>query len=118
LARIEGDAIESMTLDGPFATGTSSTTKMRGQAPTHWRLAEVEPPERASYEMELSGAVVRFVWPYDELSHGRTRLTQHIVLDGPDAEAHAPFMEEHFVGIIPKGMAKLAEEVARYAAGQ
>jgi hypothetical protein len=116
LARIEGDAVESMTLDGPFQTGTRGATKMRGQAPTHWRLAEVEPPERATYEMELPGAVVLFAWKYEELSDGRTRLTQHIVLDGPGAEAFVPFMEEHFVGNVPKGMEKLAEEVARYAA--
>ena len=48
LARIEGDAVDSMTLDGPFQTGTRGTTKMRGQEPKHWRLAEVEPPERAT----------------------------------------------------------------------
>ena len=40
LARVEGDAVESMTLDGPFQAGTRGTTKMRGQEPTHWRLAE------------------------------------------------------------------------------
>jgi hypothetical protein len=118
LARIEGEAIESMTLDGPFQTGTTGTTKVRGQEPTHWRLAEVESPVRVSYEMELQGAVLRFVWTYEDLNDGRTRLTQHVVLDGPDAEAYVPFMEEHFVGNIPKGMAKLAEEVARYAAAQ
>ena len=118
LARIEGDAVESMTLDGPFQTGTRGATKMRGQEPTHWRLAEVEPPERATYEMELSGAVVRFAWTYEELSDGRTRLTQHIVLEGPGAETYVPFMEEQFVGNIPQGMENLAEEVARFAAGR
>jgi hypothetical protein len=118
LARIEGDAVESMTLDGPFQTGTRGATKMWGQEPTNWRLTEVEPPERATYEMELPGAVVRFVWTYEELSDGRTRLTQHLVLEGPGAETYVPFMEEHFVGNIPKGMEKLAEEVARYAAGR
>ena len=118
MARIEGDAVESMTLDGPFQTGTRGATKVRGQEPTHWRLAEVKPPERATYEMELSRAVVRFVWTYEEWSDGRTRLTQHIVLEGPGAEAYVPFMEEHFVGNIPKGMERLAEEVARYAAGR
>ena len=117
LARIEGDAVESMTLDGPFQTGTKGVTKMRGQVPTHWTLAGVEPPERATYEMELSGAVVRFVWTYEELSDGRTRLTQHVVLEGPGAEAYVPFMEEHFVGNIPQGMARLAEEVTKSAAG-
>jgi hypothetical protein len=118
LARIEGDAVESMTLDGPFQTRTTGATKMRGQEPTHWRLAEVEPPDRAAYVMELSGAVVRFAWTYEELSVGRTRLTQHIVLEGPGADAYVPFMEGHFVGNIPQGMEKLAEEVARYAAGR
>src|SRR5262249_47982895 len=114
---IEGDAVESMTLDGPFQTGTWGATKVRGQAPTHWRLADVEPPERATYEMELSGAGGRFAWTYEEVSDGRTRLTQHLVLEGPGAEAYVPFMEEHFVGNIPQGMARLAEEVAKSAAG-
>jgi uncharacterized protein YndB with AHSA1/START domain len=118
LARIEGDAVESMTLDGPFQTGTRGATKRRGEEPTPWRLAEVEPPERATYEMELPGAVVRFAWTYEELSDGRTRLTQHIVLEGPGAEAYVPFMEGHFVGNVPKGMERIAEEVARYAAGR
>jgi hypothetical protein len=117
LARIEGEAVESMTLDGPFQTGTMGATKMWGQEPTHWRLAEVEPPERATYEMELPGAVVRFVWTYEELSEGRTRLSQHIMLEGPGAEAYVPLMEEHFAGNISKGMEKLAQEIARYVAG-
>ena len=65
---------------------------MRGQEPTHWRLAEVEPPERATMEMELPGAVVRFAWTYEELSEGRTRLTQHLVLEGPGAGAFFFFL--------------------------
>src|SRR6516165_8368240 len=81
LARIEGDAVESMTLDGPFQTGTRGATKMRGQEPTHWELADVVPPERATYVMELSGAVLRFAWTYEESGSAGTRLTQHIVLE-------------------------------------
>ena len=118
LARVEGDAVESMTLDGPFQAGTRGTTKMRGQEPTHWRLVEVQPPERSVSEVELADAVVRFTWTYEELTDGRTRLSQHIVLEGPGAEAYVPFMEEQFVGNIPKGMEKLAEEVAKYAAAR
>ena len=30
LARVEGDAVESMTLDGPFQAGSRGATKMRG----------------------------------------------------------------------------------------
>jgi hypothetical protein len=118
MARIEGDAVESMTLDGPFQAGTRGTTRMRGQEPTHWRLVEVEPPGRAVSEVELSGAVVRFTWTYEELSHDRTRLDQQITLDGPGAEAYVPVMEEYFAPNVGKGMERIAEEIARYAAGQ
>ena len=118
LARVEGDAVESMTLDGPFQAGARGTTKMRGQEPTHWRLAEVEPPRRSVTEMELTEAVLRFTWTYEDLPDGRTRLNQHIALEGPGAEAYVPFVETHLAGNAPKGMQKLAEEVASYAAGQ
>jgi hypothetical protein len=118
LARIEGDAVESMTLDGPYEAGSQGTTKMRGQEPIHWRLAEVERPRRSVTEMELIEAVVRFTWTYEELPDGRTHLSQHIELEGPGAEAYVPFMEEHFVGNLPKGMERLAEEIAKYAASQ
>ena len=118
LARVEGDAVESMTLDGPFQAGTKGTTKMRGQEPTHWRLAEVKPPERAIYEMELTEAVVHFTWTYEELADGRTRLSQHITLEGPGAEAYVPLVEEYLAPNVGKGAERLAEEIARYAAGR
>jgi hypothetical protein len=118
LARFEGEAVESMTLDGPFQTGTRGTTRMRGQEPTHWRLVDVQPPERATTEVELPGAAVRFIWTYEELPENKTRLTQHIVLDGPGAKAFVPAMEQHFAPNVGPGMARLAEEIARYAAGR
>jgi Polyketide cyclase / dehydrase and lipid transport len=114
----QGDALESITLDGPYQAGSKGTTKMRGQEPIHWRLAEVEPPRRSATEIELTEAVVRFTWTYEELPGGRTRLSQHIVLEGPGAEAYVPFMEEHIARNLPQGMQRLAEEVARHAAGQ
>ena len=118
LARVEGDAVESMTLDGPFQTRTTGATKMRGQEPTHWRLVEVQPPERAVSEVELVDAVVRFTWTYEELTDGRTRLSQHIVLEGPGAEAYVPLVEEYLAPNVGKGAERLAEEIARYAAGR
>ena len=118
LARVEGDAVEWMTIDGPFQAGTRGATKMRGQEPTHWRLVEVEPPERAVTEVELTGAVVRFAWTYEGLIDGRTRMSQHIVLEGPGAEAYVPVMERYFAPNVGQGMERLAEEVVRYAAGK
>jgi hypothetical protein len=118
LVRVEGDAVESITLDGPFQAGTRGTTKMRGQEPTHWQLVEVIPPERSVTEVALNEAVVRFIWTYEELAGGRTRLSHHIVLDGPGAEAYVPVMEEHFAPNVGQGMEKLAKEIARYAEGR
>ncbi len=117
-ARFEGDAVESITLNGPFQAGTHGTTKLPGQGPTHWRLVEVDPPGRTVIEMELTEAVLRFTWTFEELPDDRTRLSQHIVLEGPGTEAYVPFMEEHFAGNIGKGMERMAEGMARYAAGQ
>jgi hypothetical protein len=107
--------VESMTLDGPFRTGTRGTTKVRGQEPTHWRLSDVLPPQRATYEMELSGAVIRFAWTYEVLGDGRTRLSRYIVLDGPGAAPYVPIMEQMFAPNVAKGMERLAEEIAKYA---
>ena len=117
IARVEGDAV-SMTLDGPFQAGTRGTTKMMGQDPTHWQLVEVIPPERSVTGIELTEAVVRTTWTFEELPDDRTRLSQHMVLEGPGAEAYVSVMEELFAGNLVKGMEKIAAEIAKYAKGQ
>jgi Polyketide cyclase / dehydrase and lipid transport len=114
-ARFEGDAVESITLDGLFQAGTRITTKMPGQEPRYSTLTVVEPPGRSVIQMELPDAVLRFEWTFDELSDRQTRLTQHITLEGPRAEEYVPMMEEFFAPNIGKGMARIAEEIARQA---
>jgi hypothetical protein len=114
-ARLEGGAVESITLDGPFQAGTCITTKMPGQDSRHSTLLEVEPPERTVIEMKLNDAVLRFVCTFEELSGNRTRLSQHITLAGAGAEGYVPFMEEHFAPNIEKGMERIAEEMAMYS---
>jgi len=52
------------------------------------------------------------------LADGRTRLSQHITLEGPGVESYVPIMEQHFAPNVGKGMEKLAEEIAKYAAGK
>jgi hypothetical protein len=68
--------------------------------------------------MELAGAVLQFAWTYDELADGRTRLSQHIMLDGPGAEKYVSIMEQEFAPNVGKGMERLAEEIAKYAASK
>src|SRR5262249_18717516 len=92
ITRLQGESGESVTLDGPYQAGTRGTTKMRGQEPRHWTLAEVLPPERTVTEIELPGAVVRITWTFEEIAGDRTRLSQHMTLEGPDAETYVPIM--------------------------
>ena len=107
--RFEGNAIESITLDGPFQAGTHMTST----------LIKVEPPTHTVIEMQLSDAVLRFDWTFEALSDHQTRLTQRVILDGPKADAYVPFMEQHFAPNIVPGMERIAEEIAkRFTGGQ
>ena len=117
--RFEGNAVESITLDGPFQAGTHMTTKMPGQEPHYSTLTRVEPPTHTVIEMQLSDAVLRFDWTFETLSDHQTRLTQRVILDGPNADAYVPFMEQHFAPNLAPGMKRIAEEIAkRFTAGQ
>jgi hypothetical protein len=40
------------------------------------------------------------------------------VLDGPRAETYVPIIEQALAPNVGKGMERLAEEIARYAAGR
>ena len=105
--RLEGDSVEYIKLHGPFQAGTLGTTKMRGEDPRQWKLAEVTVPERAVIEMELPGAVLRFARTLEDLGGQRTRLRQHISLKGVDAEKYSSVIES-FAEHLREGMTKLA----------
>ena len=111
--RLEGAGVESITLDGPFQAGTHITTKMPGQEPTCSTLIEVEPPKRVVTEIILNDAVLHFTWTFDALSDKQTRLTQCMVLDGPNSHTYVPIMEQYFAPNIAKGMQRMAEEMAK-----
>jgi Polyketide cyclase / dehydrase and lipid transport len=112
--RLEGAGVESITLDGPFQAGTHITTKMPGQEPTYSTLVEVEPPKRVVTEIKLNDAVLRFTWTFDALSDKQTRLTQHMLLEGPKSGSYVPLMEQYFVPNIGPGMEKMAEDMAKW----
>ena len=114
--RFEGNAVESITLDGPFQAGTRITTKMPGQEPYSSTLVVVEPPLHTLIEMKLSDAVLRFDWTFEELASNKTRLTQHVMLDGPNAEAYLPLMEQQIAPNMGKGMERMAAEMAKRVA--
>jgi len=113
--RFEGNAVESITLDGPFEAGTHITTKMPGQEPHSATLIVVEPPFHTLIEMQLVDALLHFDWTFEELADNRTGLTQHVVLDGPNGAAYLPLMEQHFAPNMAKGMERIAAEMVKHA---
>ena len=113
--RIEGDAVESITLNGPYQAGTIGTTKMPGQEPIEWHLVDVEQPVHSVTEVRLDDAIVRTTWTFEAIAENRTRLTQQMVLEGPGSAAYISMMEDNFGKNIGPGMEKIAREIEKYA---
>jgi len=88
---------------------------MPGQEPYSSTLIVVEPPCHTMIEMKLSEAVLRFDWTFEELVEKQTRLTQHVKLEGPNAEAYVPLMEQHIAPNMGKGMERIAAEMVKLA---
>ena len=99
-------------LDGPFAAGSHGTTRLPGQEPLHWLLRAVTPPNTATIDLQLEGAVLSFEWRLDPLTDLRTRLTQQVVLKGENAVKFRSQAESTFSSSLPEGMQKLARAIA------
>jgi uncharacterized protein YndB with AHSA1/START domain len=103
---------EHITLDGPFATGSTGTMKFTGQDPLTYVLEDVEPNARFTDVTSVPGATIRFGHRIELTDHG-TRLTHELRIDAED-----PFAQQLGAMIsadIPDSMtrlAQLAEEAA------
>jgi hypothetical protein len=96
-------------LDGPFASGSSGTTKMPGHEPIRWRLREVQPETSFVIDMPLVGAVLTFEWIFERMTARRTRITQRIVLSGDDAPAYVDQVRVTFGAMLEEGMKRIVD---------
>jgi hypothetical protein len=110
--------LESAELDGPFATGTNGTTKPRGQDPVRWRLAEVHDRSSALIELSVPGAVLKFLWKFEDTAGGGTLIMQRVGLEGPRADAYTSTVGPEMEKGIPPGMQRLAAAIDRAAGGR
>jgi hypothetical protein len=105
------DPPASFYLDGPFDIGSKLTTNLPGQT-LHSIIREVIQDREAVIDMQLPDAILSFHWKFEILSEDRTRITQRLVLSGPDAEAfitQASMLEQS----TPDGMKKLVAAIER-----
>lgn len=109
-------AVEWVSLDGPFASGTRGVTKLHGLGPMEWRLSVVQDGRSATIEIMVDGAVVKFCWRFEEQASGGVRITQRVSLEGERAGEYLEGMRELEQGI-PAGMHSLAVGMVRAAEG-
>ena len=101
------DAVERVTLDGPFEPGAIGTFKLHGGDPLEFRLLEVAPQRGFMDETSIPGGVVRFRHRIEPLDDGQVRLTHAVEIEAP-----APVAEQIGALItagVPETMIRLAE---------
>jgi hypothetical protein len=98
-------------LDGRFVEGSRGTTLMPDQEPLVWWIRDVQPGRSFAIEMSLDRATLRFEWHLDTVAERRTKLTQRIILSGPNAEAYRQHVEAAFGATLESGMERIAESM-------
>ena len=103
--------IESVELNGPFASGSHGVTMSRSSGRIEWKLNSVQPGKSAIVEISVFEANAGFEWIFEE-SRGATRITQRVSLDGENARSLGQALQQG----IPEGMKKLCAKMAESAA--
>ena len=105
------DPPASFLLDGPFDIGSRLTTSLPGQT-LHSVIRDLKADREATIEMQLTDAILSFHWAFENPSEDRTRITQRLVLSGPNAKsfvAQANILEQS----APAGMKTLVAAIER-----
>ena len=111
------DPPAEFTLHGVFVSGVQGTTRMPGQSARQWQLRGVTPIESYTIKFPLDGASIFFKWQFNGLPGGRTRLTQHISVEGENASTYAADVKQAFAPSLAPGMNKIAAAIDRAYAG-
>jgi hypothetical protein len=87
-------------------------TILPGRAPIRWQIRDVQPGRSFTIEMPLDRATLFFEWRFDAVSDRRTKLSQHLVLSGDNAAAHAAQVQALFGPTLLDGMNRIATDMA------
>ncbi len=85
------EGLESVTLSGPFAAGSTGTMVVKGQGPISFELTSVEAGAGFVDETSVPGALLRFSHRVEQLSDG-VRVTHSVVIEGPAASELGPLV--------------------------
>lgn len=107
--------LTAISLDGPFATGSSGAMTFEGQPPMPFRLTDVRVNVGFTDETPIAdaGVIVRFIHTLTELAPHSTRITHRLEIDGPAAAEVAPELGPQIAADIPESLATLARLAER-----
>jgi hypothetical protein len=104
--------IESIELEGPFASGSSFTMKPPGQDPFRSMLTEVRENECFVDETEVGPLVIRVAHRIERLGPERTRITYAVDAQGAQAAEIGPAVSADFPEVLA-ALASLAERATQ-----
>jgi hypothetical protein len=99
--------VESVELNGPFASGSHGVTMSRSSGRIEWKLSNVRPEKSAIVEISVPGANAQFEMLFED-SGRATRITQRVRIEGENARALGQALQQG----IPEGMKKLCTEMS------
>jgi hypothetical protein len=100
--------LEWVTLNGPFAAGSSGRLKVPGQDPLPFTLLDVRPLTGFSDETYIPNLAIRFDHSLERTATGRTRITHRVIITGPAAEEAGPHLGPEITADVPQAMESLA----------
>ncbi|MDQ1047515.1 SRPBCC family protein [Streptomyces sp. V4I2] len=104
------EGIVRVTLDGPFAAGSTGTMTPEGQDPLPFTITEAVPEQGFTDETVIPDAVtLRFIHRLTALPGGRTKITHRLEIEGPAAEAMGPELGPQITSDFPEAMEALAK---------
>ncbi|MER5915606.1 SRPBCC family protein [Streptomyces sp. NPDC001982] len=104
------EGIVRVTLDGPFAAGSTGTMTPEGQDPLPFTITEAVAEQGFTDETVIPDAVtLRFIHRLAGLPGGRTKITHRLEIEGPAAEAMGPELGPQITSDFPEAMEALAK---------
>jgi hypothetical protein len=103
--------VESVEINGPFASGSRGVTLSRSSGRIEWKLSGVQPGKSAIVEISIPGANAQFEMLFED-SGKATRITQQARIEGENARALGQSLQQG----IPEGMKKLCTKMTESAA--
>jgi len=100
--------IAAASIDGPFATGVTGTSRAPGGPPSTLRIVEVDAPRAFVSETTLRMARLRFDHEIAPDGAGGTRLTHRVRMTGPATPVFRRVLGPRFGKRLPAALEALA----------